>query len=394
GILGEWGVERADNEYEGELTAREAMVQGKNAAVVRVGFQTGLNALGRLVQGAGINSPLRPYANSYLGTSEMTLEEVTLAYTMFPGGGSRPDRTHIIDRIDNADGELVYQRENQRENVVGDGAAWQVHSVLTDALDRGTGRRAMTDYGLAVAGAAGKTGTAYNFTDAWFVGYDSAVTCGVWMGFDRPQQIFRGAFGKDLALPVWVDVMNASRQDFPSAPLKPPVTVETVQICRISGELATDRCVEKRRLPDGQESVESTAYAEYARIGHAPRVQCSVHSGGLRSFVKEFSEEEWPRAAVAVDLTKIRPVDISSAPVIGGDPYNSVSPATMNNFGGDVPVAEAVAVNMASMPAAVGGGMESPGQPEVRRPEAAGIDASLPKESPALNIAPPPPIRF
>ena len=218
GILGEWGVERAENEYEGELTAREALVQGKNAAVVRVGFQTGLTALGKLVRDAGIDSPLRPYANSYLGTSEMTLEEVTLSYTMFPGQGSRPDRTHIIDRIEDADGQLVYQRENARKKVIGDGSAWLVHSVLTDVLARGTGRKAMTDYGLAVAGAAGKTGTAYNFTDSWFVGYNSAVTCGVWMGFDRPQQIFRGAFAKDLALPGWVDAMNASRKDFPSAP--------------------------------------------------------------------------------------------------------------------------------------------------------------------------------
>lgn len=397
GILGEWGVEQAENEYEGEITAREALVRGKNAAVVRVGFQTGLDALGKLSREAGIQSPLRPYANSYLGTSEMTLEEVTLAYTMFPGMGERPDRTHIVDRIEDADGEVIYQRTVGRKKVVEDSTAWQVHSILTDVITRGTARKAMTDLGLAVAGAAGKPGTAYNFTDAWFLGYDSAVTCGVWMGFDRPQQIFRGAFGKDLALPVWVDVMNASRSDFPSAPLKAPVTVENVQVCRISGELATDRCVEKHRMPDGQEVVESTAYSEYARIGNSPKVQCSVHAGGLRSFVKEFSEEEWPRAAVAVDLTKVRPIDISSAPVIGGDPYNSVSPATMNNFGGDVPVAEAVAVNLASMPAAVGGVMEGATQPEVRRPEAAGIGAALPgdtSDAPVINIPPPPPIRF
>lgn len=394
GILGEWGVEQAENEYEGEITLREALVQGKNAAVVRVGFQTGLEALGQVSREAGIQSPLRPYANSYLGTSEMTLEEVTLAYTMFPGMGSRPDRTHIIDRIEDAEGEVIYQRSPGRKKVVEDATAWQVHSILTDVITRGTGRRAMTDLGLAVAGAAGKPGTAYNFTDAWFLGYDSAVTCGVWMGFDRPQQIFRGAFGKDLALPVWVDVMNSSRDAFPSTPLKAPVTVETVQVCRISGELATERCVEKHRQADGKEVVESTAQTEYARIGRSPKGQCSVHAGGLRSFVKEISEEEWPRAAVAVDLSKVRPVDISGAPVIGGDPYNSVSPATMNNFGGDVPVAEAVAVNLASMPAAVGGVMDGAVPAEVRRPEAAGVEASLPGEMPVMNIPPPPPIRF
>lgn len=399
GILGEWGVERADNEYEGEITAREALVRGKNAAVVRVGFQTGLEAVGRVARDAGIESPLRPYANAYLGSSELTLQEATLAYTMFPGGGTRPDRTHIIERIEEAEGDVVYRRESGRKEVLSDGAAWQVHSLLTDALVRGTGSRAMNDFGLAVAGAAGKTGTAYNFSDVWFLGYNEAVTCGVWVGFDQPRQIYRGAFGKDLALPIWVDVMNASRTDFPSSPLKAPVTVETVQVCRLSGELATDKCLEKTRGPGGEELSEATVYTEYARIGKGPSVQCSVHSGGVKSFVKQFAEEEWPRAAVAVDLSKIRPVDISSSPVAGGgDPYNSVSPATMALFGGNVPVAEAVAVNAvavpAGSPAGSGNGAQPPALTEVRKAETAGVEAAVQSEREVMDVAPPPPIRF
>jgi len=395
GILGEWGVERPDNDYEGEITLREALVRGKNAAAVRVGFRTGLEAVGRLAKSAGIDSPLRPYANSYLGTSEVTLEEMTLAYTMFPGGGTQPDRTHIIDRIEEADGEVIYRRESNRRKIVEDSTAWQVHSLLTDALVRGTGSRAMSDYGLAVAGAAGKTGTAYNFTDVWFLGYDEAVTCGVWMGFDRPRQIFRGAFGKDLAMPVWVDVMNSSREAFPSSPLKMPVTVEQVDICRVSGERATEKCVERLRTAGGAESVESTVYSEYARIGRAPAVECSVHAGGLKSYVKEYHEEEWPRAAAAVDLTKVRPVDVSTAPVVGGDPYNAISPANADLFGADVPVAEAVQV--AALPAAADPADDSRGAgapAEVRKAEPAGVQDAVAQERPVMDLPPPPPIRF
>jgi membrane carboxypeptidase/penicillin-binding protein len=394
GILGEWGVERSDNEYEGEITVREALVRGKNAAAVRVGFRTGLDALGELTGKAGIGSALRPYANSYLGTSEMTLEEITLAYTMFPGGGEQPGRTHIIDRIEDADGEIIYRRENPRGRTVEDSTAWQVHSLLTDSLVRGTGSRAMSDFGLAAVGAAGKTGTAYNFTDVWFIGYNEAVTCGVWMGFDRPRQIFRGAFGKDLALPVWVDVMNSSREDFPASPLKAPVTVEQVEICRLSGELATDKCVERHRSPDGPETVEPTVYTEYARLGRAPTVTCSVHAGGIRSYVKEYEEEEWPRAAPTVDLSKVRPIDVSTAAVVGAaDPYNAVSPASLDVFGADVPVAEAVAV--AVLPeavAAAAGGAAVPA--EVRRAEPAGVGDAVAQDRPPMNLPPPPPIRF
>ena len=394
GVLGEWGVERADNEYEGEVTVRDAFVRGKNAAVVRVGFKTGLDALGKLTKDAGIGSPLRPFANAYLGSSEFTLEESTLAYTMFPGGGSRPARTHIIDRIDDGEGDTIYRRTEERKEVVSAATAWQVHSLMTDALARGTASKAMTDYGLAVAGAAGKTGTSYGFTDLWFLGYDEKLTCGVWMGFDKPQQIFRGAFSRDLALPVWVDVMNASRGDFPSSPLKAPVTVEQVQVCRLSGDLATDKCIEKIRRPDGTEVTESTAYTEYARIGKAPTAACPLHSGGPQSYVKEFSEEEWPRAAAAIDLSKIRPVDVSSLPVVGAaDPYQSVSPASMGGMAAEMPVAEAVAVNAFVLPAGTVGVADS-AIPEVRPAQAAGVSAAVQTERPAMSLPAPPPIRF
>jgi penicillin-binding protein 1A len=401
GILGEWGVERADNEYEGEITAREALVRGKNGAVVRVGFQTGLDAVGKLAGEAGIKSTLRPYANAYLGSSELSLEETVLAYTTFPGGGTRPLQTHIISRIEGPDGEIAFEQTSERKNVISDSSAWQVHSLLSDVLTRGTGSAAMADYGLAVAGAAGKTGTAYNFTDTWFIGYSEAVTCGVWVGFDRPRQIFRGAFAKDLALPVWVDVMNASRADFPSEPMKAPVSVEKMKVCRVSGQLATDKCLETTRVPGGQDITESTAYEEYVKVGAGPSIECPIHSSGVKNYLKEFAEEEWPRPEMAIDLTKIRPVDISSAAVVGAaDPYNAVSPSAMDGDGA-IPVARAEAVVPGAPAAAEATGASAdssqPAQPalsEVRAAEPVGVKESIESDFPGVALPEPPPIRF
>lgn len=391
GILGEWGVERSDNEYEGEITARDALVRGKNSAVVRVGFQTGLDAVGKVAREAGIGSPLRPYANTYLGSSEQTLEETVLAYSTFPGSGSRPLRTHIIDRIESADGEAVFEHVPERKQVISDSSAWQVHSLLGEVLTRGTGSAATADYGLAVTGAAGKTGTAYNFTDNWFIGYNPAVTCGVWVGFDRPRQIYRGAFAKDLALPVWVDVMNSSRDDFPVEPLTMPVSVEKAKVCRISGQLATDQCIETTPMPGGQDLSESTAYEEYVRVGQGPSIECPVHSGGMKNYVKEFTEEEWPRAEVAIDLSKIRPIDVSSAPVVGGaDPYNAVSPAAMD-MGGAIPVARAEAVGS---PSSSPSDAAAPVEAEVRAAEPIGVQESIEADFQAISLPEPPPIRF
>ncbi|HEX8280028.1 MAG TPA: transglycosylase domain-containing protein, partial [Chthoniobacterales bacterium] len=86
GILGEWGPEREDNRYEGPITAREALAKSKNGATVRLGMQIGVDAVLQLCKAGGIKSPLRPYPASFLGSSEVTLAELALAYTSFPNG--------------------------------------------------------------------------------------------------------------------------------------------------------------------------------------------------------------------------------------------------------------------------------------------------------------------
>jgi penicillin-binding protein 1A len=70
----------------------------------------------------------------------------------------------------------------------------------------------------------------------------NAVTCGVWVGFDKPTKIYRGAFGKDLAMPIWSQIMNAAAKSYPSREIERPDGLKEVEICRSSGLLATPRC--------------------------------------------------------------------------------------------------------------------------------------------------------
>src|ERR1700736_3633874 len=211
GILGEWGPESAGNRYEGTMTARQALAKSKNGATVRHGMDAGLDEVLQLCRTAGIRSTLRPYPATLLGSSEVTLAELALAYTIFPNGGSRPIAPHILERIEERDGTVWHaQRESSsRQNVIKPETAYEVHSCLADALETGTGKAAHSQYGLKkIPAVAGKTGTAYDFTDALFAGYDSNFTCAVWAGFDKSQKIYRGAFGRELALPVWGDIMT------------------------------------------------------------------------------------------------------------------------------------------------------------------------------------------
>lgn len=327
GILGEWGPESADNRYEGAMTARQALAKSKDGAAVRAGMDAGIDAVLQLCRSAGIHSTLRPYPATFLGSSEITLVELALAYTIFPNGGWRPSAPHIIERIEEKDGTVVWegQHDGGKQNVIKPETAYEVHSCLVDALESGTGKNARTEFGLRKGpDLAGKTGTAYDFTDALFAGYDSNVTCAVWTGFDRPQRIYRGAFGRELALPVWVDIMNAAAQSRPAREIKKPASLKEVEICSRSGLLATDKCYDTIKSATGDPVQRRTTYLELATPEQMPTELCDVHGEPRARFARDLPITEFPRAESAVDLNEVRPVLLKAPTLIADkDPYNS-----------------------------------------------------------------------
>src|SRR5256714_9452954 len=110
----------------------------------------GVDPVLQLCKAAGIKSPLRPFPATFLGSSEITLAELALAYTIFPNGGWRPNAPHILERIEEKDGTLVWDGKQQsiRKLVTKPETAYEVHSCLADALQSGTGKAAYTQFGL------------------------------------------------------------------------------------------------------------------------------------------------------------------------------------------------------------------------------------------------------
>ncbi|MDQ6623747.1 MAG: PBP1A family penicillin-binding protein [Verrucomicrobiota bacterium] len=315
GILGEWGPENPENRYEGPMTARQALAKGKNGATVRLGMQAGVDAVVQLCKADGIKSPLRPYPATFLGSSEVTLAELALAYTAFPNGGSRPNESFILERIEEKNGAVVWQSEHSKtlQPVMKPATAYEVNSCLVDALDTGTGAAARQRFGLGKFPAAGKTGTAYDFTEALFAGYDSAITCAVRTGFDKPQKIFRGAFGSEIALPVWVDLMNAAEAIYPAKEIPKPADVLTVEICSKSGLLATDKCPA------------ADVYRELATKEQMPTEPCNVHGDARTRIVRDLPDAGVPRAELAVDTAQVKPVALQAPTLLAeNDPYNAV----------------------------------------------------------------------
>jgi penicillin-binding protein 1A len=129
--------------------------------------------------------------------------------------------------------------------------------------------------------AAGKTGTTNDFRDAWFIGYTPHLASGVWVGYDQPRTIIGNGYAGDLAVPLWGRfMMAATRNDSPDW-FRPPATVTSASICRLSGKLATDGCRGVVGVDEeGHPTVKSMVYTEYFVRGTEPVDYCPIHRFG------------------------------------------------------------------------------------------------------------------
>jgi penicillin-binding protein 1A len=205
--LGRYDPGNSDGHYGGDIRVADALINSRNTASVRVGLRAGLDAAADTMQRAGLAEHIPPFPSICLGSFETTLEQLTAAYTAFPNDGTRL-QPFLIEKVTDADGAVLFQSTHGRIHFLDPQAARTTAGILEDVVTRGTAANAR-QLGLRKH-AAGKTGTTDQFHDAWFVGFTRTLTCGVWVGFDRPQTILRGGYGADLALPIWVDVMQAA----------------------------------------------------------------------------------------------------------------------------------------------------------------------------------------
>ncbi len=262
----QWRPANSDGKFGGLLPAVEGLVRSRNTMTVRVGEFAGLEAVRQLAANAGIEPKPPAFPAIYLGACETTLSHLTAAYSVFPNGGLRR-QNYLIERIDDAQDRPVYRAAHITATVMDPGAAWLTNRALQEAIELGTGRRARAlgvDYPVG-----GKTGTTNSYQDAWFIGYSSALTCGVWVGMDDSRTIMNRGYGSSLALPIWSKIMaNVPRKRYPVREFQAAVPMQQVRLCRISGGLATSGCDRAR-----------TAYMTSLPAGMEPRITCQNHRG-------------------------------------------------------------------------------------------------------------------
>jgi penicillin-binding protein 1A len=218
-----WSVHTAELSYEGTISIAHATTVSDNTVFVQLAADLGWDKLDQTAHAMGITSPLQGVPSEVIGglAKCCTMLEMADAYATLANGGYHVPPT-ILDRVVFPDGSTVNLGNPPHKHVFSDGETYAATKVLETVIQSGTGTAA--NYGCP---AAGKTGTAENLDNAWFVGYTPKLSTAVWVGFPQ-SNIPMGptAFGGTLAAPIWHDYMLAASNgycgDFPQ-----PTTVWT-----------------------------------------------------------------------------------------------------------------------------------------------------------------------
>jgi penicillin-binding protein 1A len=194
-----------DEKFEGTITLRRALAHSRNIPALRLAEQLGMKKIGDYAHRFGITSNIPPYLPVALGAVEVTLFEQTSAFSVFPNDGVRV-LPRYISKVTDSEGRVLEENFSEVKDVIRAQTARVMTSMLREVVLHGTAVRAASlRYPLA-----GKTGTTNDFTDAWFVGFSPAMTCGVWLGYDEKKSLGSGETGARAALPVWMDFMKVA----------------------------------------------------------------------------------------------------------------------------------------------------------------------------------------
>jgi len=181
-----------------------------NLPTVDLYFQTGRENLINTCNRLHFPSTNDDSPSIALGTLDLSLYEVVRAYGAFANKGEMAEPV-MINKITDANGKVLYKRKNARtEKVFEEATTEMITAILQKVIDQGTGTRIRNQYGIR-ADLAGKTGTAQDYTNAWFVAYTPNLVVGTWVGASSPEIHFYSGngSGSSLALPIVGNVLRA-----------------------------------------------------------------------------------------------------------------------------------------------------------------------------------------
>ena len=210
-----WSPANADNNYEGFYSIKGGLVHSVNTIAAEMIDRTGSDEVIKTARRMGISSDIPNVPSIALGTANISLYEMVVAYSAFANYG-RAVKPVILLKIEDFDGNIIYSSEEKTlyEKAFNDETSRMMVQILRETVENGTAKSLRTVYGLQ-GDYAGKTGTTQNNADGWFVGFTPDIVAGVWVGAENPTIHFRTLAlgqGAHTALPIFGRFMQQTEK--------------------------------------------------------------------------------------------------------------------------------------------------------------------------------------
>ncbi|MBI3756047.1 MAG: PBP1A family penicillin-binding protein [Deltaproteobacteria bacterium] len=231
----EWKPRNFEEKFYGPTTFRQALTHSRNVVTVKILKDIGAGYAIEYAKKLGIQSPLNNDLSLALGSSSLSLLELTSAYSTFANMGRRAEPVFITKITDKAGNILEETPAPTLQDVLSPQTAFIMTNLLQGVIQEGTGQRAKA----LGRPAAGKTGTTNNLNDAWFVGFTPDILAGAWIGYDDERPLGHMETGARAALPIWLKFMQKATAGTAVKNFAVPEGVVFTKINKITGGPAT-----------------------------------------------------------------------------------------------------------------------------------------------------------
>ena len=228
-----WKPVNFEEKFYGPTTLREALAHSRNVVTVKLMQKIGIKSSIRLARSLGITANLEENLSIALGSSGMTLYELTSAYSAFANMG-KLIKPAAIRNIKSRNGEVLFTSVPETTQPISPGTAHIITSLMQSVVQNGTA----TKVRALKRPVAGKTGTTNNYVDAWFMGYTPELVTGVWVGKDKDEPLGRNETGSRTAIPIWLQFMQEALANRPKINFPVPDDIQFLKVQSKSGEPA------------------------------------------------------------------------------------------------------------------------------------------------------------